>query len=142
MRTRTLLLLAVTCGLLILVAGGIQLLRVSSSDQRATLAIGDTARAGDVTVTVLAARQVGTAVTVHVRLGGVDDPSGIAGFTLSVPGSVLLVDGSSSSRCQAITVAPSECDLTFTSSTSTASSKLLVFRRGEDHPVWQVATTP
>ena len=142
MRTRTLLLLAVTCGLLILVAGGVQLLRVSSSDQPATLAIGDTARAGDVTVTVLAARQVGTAVTVHVRLGGVDDPSGISGFALTVPGSVLLVDGPSGSHCQAITVAPVDCDLPFTLPTSAAGSKLLVFRRGEDHPVWRVATTP
>ena len=51
MRTKTLLLLAVGCGLVILLAGGIQLLRVGGQEQSATLlGTGQPGKAGDVTV--------------------------------------------------------------------------------------------
>ena len=41
MRTRTLLLLAVTCGLAILVAGTVQLLRLAGQETETILAVGD-----------------------------------------------------------------------------------------------------
>ena len=39
MRTKTLLLLAIGCGLVILLAGGIQLLRVGGQEESATLLV-------------------------------------------------------------------------------------------------------
>ena len=52
-RTRTLLLLAVACGLVILAAGVVQLLRIAGQDEPAPAAqIGEPVRIGDLTVTV------------------------------------------------------------------------------------------
>ena len=68
MRTRTLLLLAVTCGLAILIAGTVQILRLAGQDTQPILAIGDTGTAGDANVTVTAFEEVDGVTTVTVTL--------------------------------------------------------------------------
>ena len=95
MRTRTLLLLAIGCGLVILLAGGIQLLRVGGQQQTAKLLkAGEQGKAGDVTVELVSS-SVGTGNLVAVvRIGGVDDPEGLDGFTLVGPGTVQPVTSS------------------------------------------------
>src|SRR5688572_24462832 len=83
MRTRTLLVLAVVVGLLILVAGTVQLLRLDGGGSGGDdLASGDTARAGDLEVTVLDAAEADGELVVHVRVKGVDDPDGFDDFVL------------------------------------------------------------
>ena len=53
MRTRTLLLLAVACGLVILVAGVVQLLRIAGQDETAEFSpLGSEVRVGDLEVVV------------------------------------------------------------------------------------------
>ncbi|MGA0329709.1 MAG: hypothetical protein ACO3NB_06540, partial [Ilumatobacteraceae bacterium] len=53
MKTRTLLLLSVACGLVILVAGGLKLLQVATDRTEVqVLSIGQTSRIGDMTVRV------------------------------------------------------------------------------------------
>ena len=85
------MLLAVVCGLAILLAGGVQLLRLTTSESADAedLRVGDTASAGDATITVLSATESGGLLTVAVRAGGVADPTGTDGFTLVVTGDVL-----------------------------------------------------
>ena len=87
MRTRTLLLLAVVCGLAILIAGVVQLLRVAGQDDPPrAVAIGEPVRVGDMRVTVEGVSERSGSVLVDVELGGVDDPDGAEGFTLTTPG--------------------------------------------------------
>src|SRR3954471_15288868 len=103
MRTRTLLLLAIGCGLVILLAGGIQLLRVSGQEQTSTLLRqGETGKAGDVRVQLVSSAVDASHVVAVVRVGGVDDPHGFDGFTLVAPGKVVPV---TSSTCAGIRAA-------------------------------------
>ena len=76
MKTRTLLLLAVTCGLVILVAGSIKLFFVSDETPRVHLAIGDNTTIGDMSVTVLSAQHRDNLMLISVELVGVVDPDG------------------------------------------------------------------
>src|SRR3954470_17393994 len=96
MRTKTLLLLAVGCGLVILLAGGIQLLRVGGQEQSAkVLSTGQAGKAGDVTVELVSTTVGQDDLNAVVRVGGVDDPDGLDGFTLVAPGKVVAVSTSS-----------------------------------------------
>lgn len=143
MRTRTLLVLAVVCGLAILVAGGIQLLRVS--DDGATtddLAIGDRGTAADLSVTVLGAIEQDGLLTVAVRMGGVDDDAGLDGFRLLVPGAVLeplRADQAGAGACRTVTVADQTCSLVFGTAEADGTLRVLLLRRGEDQQRWTLA---
>ncbi len=143
MRTRTLLLLAVVCGLAILVAGGIQLWRVggdsSASDD---LAVGDRAVAGDMVVTVVAADEVDGLMRVDVRLSGVDDPDGLDDFRLVVPGAALQPLSAAQAgdgACRDVTVAEQSCSLVFGTEAVDGSARVLLVRRGEDQHRWTLA---
>jgi hypothetical protein len=137
MRTRTLLLLAIGCGLVILLAGGIQLLRVGGQEQTATLlATGELGKAGDVTVELVSSSVDGTELTAVVRVGGTDDPDGLDGFTLVGPGKVLPV---TSSDCNGITVAAVDCSLTFATNGMQGTSRQLIFHRADEQLRWVLA---
>ena len=139
MKTRTLLLLAVTCGLAILVAGGLQLLRVS--DQSTTtkrLGIEVTGKAGDATVTLLKVADDGDNLRATVRLGGVDDAEGLRGFTLVAPGKVVSPITASGS-CAGITLASTQCDLVFPTVGLKGDVRQLLFKRAEQQLLWCIA---
>jgi hypothetical protein len=137
MRTRTLLLLAIGCGLVILLAGGIQLLRVGGQEQTATLlAVGEPGKAGDVTVELVSTSVEVTQLVAVVRVGGVDDPDGLAGFTLVGPGKVLVI---TSSDCDGITLGAVDCALTFSTSGMQGTSRELIFRRADEQLRWVLA---
>lgn len=83
MRTRTLLILAAVCGLLILLAGGLKLFQVASDPAEVeTLAVGDETPIGDMTVAVTAIDRTADATVVSVRLSGVPDADAVAGWRL------------------------------------------------------------
>jgi hypothetical protein len=137
MRTRTLLLLAIGCGLVILLAGGIQLLRVGGQEQTATLlATGEPGKAGDVTVELVSSSLDDSDLVAVVRIGGIDDPDGLDGFTLVGPGTVLAV---TSSTCNGITVAPVDCGLTFATGEMQGTSRQLIFHRADEQLRWVLA---
>lgn len=142
MRTRTLLLLAVACGLVILLAGGVQLLRLTGDEHTAddVLAVGATAVAGDLSVTVVAAAESEGSMVVTLRLGGVDDPSGIDGFRLVVPGVVIssVEEPAAAGRCATVTVASQTCDIAFVTTEAQGSARVLLLRRGEDQRRWSL----
>jgi hypothetical protein len=137
MRTRTLLLLAIGCGLVILLAGGIQLLRVGGQRQTAKLlGVGELGKAGDASVELLSSTIRPSELVAVVRVGGVDDPRGLDGFTLVGPGKVLAV---TSSTCDGIAVDPDDCELTFTTSDMEGTSRQLIFRRADEQLRWVLA---
>ena len=92
-RTRTLLLLAVACGLVILAAGVVQLLRIAGQDEPAPAAVvGEQVQIGDLAVTVEDFAEDDGRAVVELELGGVDDPDGTEEFRLVVPGASLAPD--------------------------------------------------
>lgn len=140
MRTRTLLILAVVCGLAILVAGGVRLLSLSDDRTTTDLPIGATESAGDVTVTVLSATESDDRLVVEVRLGGVDDPDGLSGFTLLAGAQLPIDDGATPSSCVGVVVSATTCDLVFTVADVVGDARVLRFRRGEDEVRWSLAS--
>jgi len=88
-KTRTLLLLSVACGLLILLAGGVRLLQVASDDPAVpVLSLGEVATIGDMTVSVSAIDPDGGVVTVLVSMSGVPGESALEGWRLLGDGQV------------------------------------------------------
>jgi hypothetical protein len=137
-RTRTLLLLAVACGLAILAAGVVQLLRIAGEDEPAPAAqIGEPVRVGDLTVTVDGYSERDDRAVVDLSLGGVDDPEGTDDFRLVVPGSSLAPNGD---ECGGTTVAPRTCSLTFDLGGTEGSSRVLIYRRGDQRARWVLAS--
>lgn len=136
MRTRTLLLLAVTCGLAILVAGTLQLLRLKGQETGTVLAVGQSGVAGDATVAVERAEVAADVVVVTVTLSGVDDPLGLKGFTLVGPEKTVGPSGGGADGCTGFSVAPVTCTLRFGTSGMPAGNRLLVFQRAEESLRW------
>lgn len=144
MRTRTLLLLAIGCGLAILLAGGIQLLRLSGDQTSSTpqLKIGQTGSAGDLRITVVDAAETDGLMRVGVRLSGVDDAAGLDDFRLVVNGKLLeplrpaqAGDGA----CAELTTKEQTCALVFGTAGVDGTARVLLLRRGEDQLRWVLA---
>ncbi len=138
-RTRTLLLLAVACGLVILAAGVVQLLRIAGQDEPAPAArVGEQVQIGDLVVTVEDFAEDDTRAVVELELGGVDDPDGTEEFRLVVPGASLAPITSSADACAGTTVAQRACSLTFDLGDTEGSSRVLLYRRGDEQARWEL----
>jgi hypothetical protein len=138
-KTRTLLILATVCGALILVAGGVQLIRLSGQPKpAAALEVGATGKVGDARVTVLAVTITGEAVTIDVALSGVDDSDGLDGFALLQPGNAAEIDAATTT-CSGLTVAEQRCTLGFVPAASESELLQLLFRRADAQARWTLA---
>lgn len=83
MKTRTLLLLSVGCGLLILLAGGIKLFQVANDRADVpVLGLGDEARVGDMSVVVNAIRADPSGVEVDIEMAGVAGATVLDGWSM------------------------------------------------------------
>ena len=141
MRTRTLLLLAVSCGLVILIAGSVFFLRLANQEtQVPLLVIGSTGSAGDATVTVEDVDSTESALVVTLTLGGVDDAGGLDGFSLVAPGRRLAPDTGSTAAgsCTGFTVAEVTCTLSFPTDGLTGTDRQLLWIRAEDQVRWKL----
>ena len=82
-KTRTLLLLSVGCGLLIVLAGGIKLLQVATDRADVpVLELGDEALVGDMTVVVSAIEATTSGVNVSVEMSGVPGAAVLEGWSM------------------------------------------------------------
>jgi hypothetical protein len=144
-RTRTLLLLAVACGLVILVAGVVQLLRIAGQDEVGEFSpLGAAVRVGDLEVVVDTYDESGGTAEVGVRLGGVDDPDGAADFRLVVPGADQPLEPAAGGAraCGAVTVAAAACELTFDVGDAPGGVRVLRVERGDDSARWELTDAP
>ena len=140
MRTRTLLLLAVVCGLAILVAGVAQLLRVANQDEPPrAVSIGETARVGDMQIVVEGSSERDGRVLVDVEIGGVDDTDGSAAFRLIVPGGPIEPDADAGNACGATTARVEPCTLAFPLGEDPGSTRVLVYQRGDERVRWELS---
>ncbi len=138
-RTRTLLLLAVACGLAILVAGVVQLLRVANADPSTrAVDVGSVVRVGDMAVTVEHVDERPGFVLVAIEIGGVDDPAGTEAFKLVVPGKVLVADPTAGDHCGTTTVQVQPCVLAFRLPADAGSSRVLLYQRGDERVRWDL----
>lgn len=141
MKTRTLLLLSVGVGLLILLAGGVLLLQLSGESSAVEpAAIGDSVTVGDVDITVLDSTEGVSLLAIEVEIGGVDDS--VDSFRL-ITGDRRLepLTVASDGRCVEITVEARRCRIEFDISGADGSSRVLVLRRGDDQRNWVLATS-
>ena len=113
------------------------MLRVGGQQQTAKLLkAGEPGNAGDVTVELVSSSLGADNLVAVVRIGGVDDPAGLDGFTLVGPGKVLPV---ASSDCTGIVVDPVECALTFATAGMKGTSRQLIFHRADEQLRWVLA---
>ena len=139
MKTRTLLLLSVGVGLMILLAGGVLLLQLANESAAVEPAeVGEAVEVGDVDVVVLGAHE-GATFAVDVELGGVDDD--LSGFSLATGDRRLQpLTTASDGRCTEITVAEQRCRIEFDVSAADGSNRVLVLRRGDEQRNWVLGT--
>jgi hypothetical protein len=151
-RTRTLLLLAVACGVAILAAGVAQFVRLTGQDEPARpAAIGAPVEMGDLTVVVGDVLEDAGAVAVEVELSGVADPDAAAGFRLVVPGAALAPSASTAPApgtapaaglapaCTGSTVSGQRCTLWFELPADPGTARVLVLRRGDEQVRWELS---
>ncbi len=140
MKTRTLLLLSVGVGLMILLAGGVLLLQLANESAAVEpAAVGESVQVGDVDVTVLgvvAGDGAGERIfSVDVELGGVDDD--LSGFSLATGDRRLQpLTTDAEGRCTDITVAEQRCNIEFDVSAADGSNRVLVLLRGDEQRNW------
>jgi hypothetical protein len=138
MRTRTLLLLAIGCGLAVLVAGMFLLLKLDHQQPATILGVGDTGRAGDAVVKVMKAAETTGSMVVTVQVSGVGDPNGTKPFTLVVPGLLLSPVHGAADECTALFVQPVTCTLTFDTAQAKPGSRMLLFSRAAEKVRWNL----
>ncbi|MET0326195.1 MAG: hypothetical protein ABW219_13290 [Ilumatobacteraceae bacterium] len=139
MKTRTLLLLAIGCGFVILAAGVVQLLRIAGQDDPPTAAVvGQAVVVGDMTITVDGFTEDGASAVVPIEIGGVDDDDGADAFRLVVPGAALRADPGGAGACGATTVEVAPCELTFDLGSAEGSTRVLLYRRGDQQVRWDL----
>lgn len=141
MKTRTLLLLALACGLAIMLAGAVFLIQLTTQDESAEpSALGEVVGVGDMRVRVDGSVETAGELDVTVTIGGVDDPDGAAGFRLIASGraSTPTVSGGREA-CRATTLAMVTCHLYFDVSAADGDSRVLFYDRGEERARWVLA---
>src|SRR5262245_64517429 len=134
MKTRTLLLLALACGVAIMAAGAVFLVQLSSQDDAAPpVPVGTPTHVGDMRVVVDAAVEENGMLDVTVTMGGVSDPDGASGFRLIASGHAALPDESGGAdRCGATTVDARRCVLRLEVSRAAVASRVLFSERGDE----------
>lgn len=140
MRTRTLLLLAVGCGVAILVAGMFLLLKLDHQTSATPLAVGQQGTAGDAAITVDKVETIDGRLLVQVSVGGVDDPAGAKGFSLIAPNRRIAMGTAPdpSTACGAFTKAVRQCTLAFPTAGLEGTVRQLVFERATEKVRWNL----
>ena len=141
--TRKLIAVALLCGLAILVAGGIQLFRISDRSDRTVEVLdeGQSATVGGVQVQVVSSVRTGSALGVSVRLGAPGDGTSVplSSFTLLVGGGLeRATPGASPSACpDPVPLTPTlmSCDVAFPAREGTAT---LSFSHGGQQRLWHL----
>jgi hypothetical protein len=141
-KTRTLLLLAVVCGLVILVAGSIKVFLIADEKTPTQLQVGETATVGDMNVTVDSVERRDGQTLVAVELVGVDDPDGALSWVLGVVGAQLQPSdppAGSGPACGATAQStPTRCVLAFATDESRG---VLRYERANETARWDISDT-
>jgi hypothetical protein len=141
MKTRTLLLLALACGVLIMTAGAVFLVQLSrQADAAPPVPIGVATQVGDMHVVVDSAVEHDGVLDVTLTIGGVDDADGAGGFRLIASGhAIATLAADEAGSCGAITTEQQRCTIRFDVSGARGDSRVLFYERGDDRARWVLA---
>ncbi len=142
--TRKLILLALVCGLAILLAGGIQLFTLRDQRLEVTaLPVGTEAVVGGAGVTVLAGERRGDVLDVTVRVRAGDEAVADAWASWAVIAAGGPLERLEAGTCPPPTVEPGtarSCVLAFALGTSRPDGLTVVFRRADDTARWALGS--
>jgi len=137
MKTRTLMLLALACGVAIMLAGAVFLFQLTQQDDvAAPTPFGVATEVADMSVTVDGSSETADQLVVSVRIGGVDDADGASGFRLIASGRPIEPSAAGSDGCGSTSVAVRACSVRFDVSSADGTSRVLFYDRGEDRARW------
>lgn len=128
MKTRTLLLWALACGVAIMLAGAVFLVQLVTRDELAEpVPLGTPAAVGDVTATVTNSVERDGLLAVSLTLEAPDGVDPTRGFHLIASGRAV----------EPIAIeCPTECTLTFDTSAADGRSRVLFYARGDEQARW------
>lgn len=134
MKTRTLLILALGCGLAIMLAGAVFLFQLSTQDDLAEpVAIGEQVQVGDMHVTVANVDETAGVLAVAIEIGGTADDQPADEFRLIASGRGMSV---ADTTCPPTGNGAVTCVVTFDVSLADGVSRVLFYERGEDQARW------
>lgn len=138
MKTRTLLLLALACGVAIMAAGAVFLVQLSrQADAAPPVPLGEVTEVGDMRVAVDDSVEQGGVLDVTVTIGGVDDTDGASGFHLIASGHAAAPEAAAAAgRCAGTTIEPQRCTIRFDVSGARGDSRVLFYERGDELARW------
>lgn len=133
-KTRTLLLLSLACGMAIMLAGAALLFQVATGDDpEPAVGIGESVEVGDMAVVVDAVEESGGVVRVSITLGGVVDDDPTDGFRLIASARPV---GLGSTTCGPSGPELGTCTLEFGVGTVDGTSRVLFYERGDEQVRW------
>jgi hypothetical protein len=137
-KTRTLLLLALACGVAIMAAGAVFLVQLSrQADAAPPVPLGEVTEVGDMRVVVDKSVEQDGVLDVTVTIGGVDDADGTGGFHLIASGHAAAPESAAAAgRCAGTTIAPQRCMIRFDVSGARGASRVLFYERGDELVRW------
>jgi hypothetical protein len=134
MKTRTLLMLALACGLAIMMAGAVFLFQLSTQDEPPEpTPIGEQVQVGDMVVSVNQIDEAGGVLTVGVEIGGITDDQPADEFRLIASGRAEQVASTTCAPSTSLVVA---CVVVFDVSMADGVSRVLFYERGDDRARW------
>ena len=135
MKTRNLLLLALACGLAIMLAGAVFFFQLATQDEPdPAVPIGETAEVGDMSVVVTDVDEADGTLRVGITLGGADDGDPADEFRLIAAARPVRL---ASSTCAASTpTGLQSCTITFDVTDVDGISRVLFYERGEEQARW------
>ena len=134
MKTRNLLLLALGCGLAIMLAGAVFFFQLATQDEVAPPApVGEPVRVGDMTVTVDGADESGGVLRVDITIGGIEDTDPTDEFRLIASARPVTL---TSTTCGPSGEATASCTIAFDVGAVDGSSRVLFYERGEEQARW------
>ena len=138
MKTRTLLLLALACGVAIMASGAVFLVQLSrQADAAPPVPLGVATEVGDMRVVVDASVERDGILDVTVTIGGVADADGASGFHLIASGDAAVPEATDvEGRCAETTTEPQRCTIRFDVAGAEGDSRVLFYERGDDRARW------
>lgn len=134
MKTRNLLLLALGCGLAIMLAGAVFFFQLATQDDVEPPApIGEPIAVGDMTVTVEQVDETSGVVRVEITIGGTADADPSDEFRLIASARPV---PRAASTCRASDVRDQTCTVEFDVAGIDGTSRVLFYERGEDQARW------
>lgn len=135
MKTRNLLLLALACGLAIMLAGAVFFFQLATQDEaEPPVPIGETTEVGDMSVTVTDVAEAAGTLRVGITIGGTEDGDPADEFRLIAAARPVQL---ASSTCAASTTTGLQsCTIAFDVIDVDGSSRVLFYERGEEQARW------